>query len=58
MLFEEYQDGYIVDGNLCYLNGMIQAMLGLHFALKTPINFLLKRKYAFEMMIEEFQDGC
>ena len=48
MLFEEYQDGYLVNGHLRYLNGMIYAILGLHFALKTPINFLLKRKYRLE----------
>ena len=48
MLFEEFQDDYLVDGHLGYLSGMIKAILGLHFALKTPISFMLKRKYGLE----------
>ena len=48
MLFEEFQDYYLVDGHLGYLSGMIKAILGLHFALKTPISFMLKGKYGLE----------
>ena len=32
MLFEEFQDDYLVDGHLGYLSGMIKAILGLYFA--------------------------
>ena len=45
MLFEEFQNNYSVDGHLWYLSGMIKAILGLNFALKAPISFMLKRKY-------------
>ena len=51
MLFEAFRDGYLVDSHLWYLNGMIEAILDLHFALKTPINFLLKRKYRLEDVV-------
>ena len=45
MVFEEFQDDYSVDGHLWYLSGMIKAIQGLQFALKTPISFMIKRKY-------------
>ena len=45
MLFEEFQEDYSMDGHLWYLGGLIKANLGLRFALKTSINFMLKRKY-------------
>ena len=48
MLFEEFQDDYLVDGHLRYLSGMIKAILGLHFALKAPISYMLKRKDGLE----------
>ena len=44
MLFEEFQDGYSMDGHLKYLGGMIKANLGLHFALKTPHQFYAQEK--------------
>ena len=51
MLFEEFQDDYSVDGYLWYLSRMIKAILGLHFALKAPISFMLKRKYGLEDVV-------
>ena len=30
MLSNAFQDGYLVDGHLSYLNGMIKAILGVH----------------------------
>ena len=51
MLFGEFQDGFKVDVDLIHLKGMIQAILGLHFALKTPINFRLKRTYRLEDVV-------
>ena len=51
MLFEEFQDDYSMDGHLRYLGRMIKANLGLHFALKTPINFILKRKYSLKDVV-------
>ena len=51
MVFEEFQGDYLVDGHLGYLGGMIKAILGLHFAWKTPINFMLKRKYGLEDVV-------
>ena len=51
MLFEEFQDDYSVDGHLWYLSGMIKAILGLHFALKNPISFMIKRKYGLEDVV-------
>ena len=51
MLFEEFQDDNLLDGHLRYLSGMIKAILGLHFALKTPICFMLKRKYGLEDVV-------
>ena len=51
MLFEEFQDDYSMDGHLRYLGGMIKANLGLRFALKTPINFMLKRKYRLKDVV-------
>ena len=44
MLLEEFQDGYFVDSHLGYLNGMIKAILGLHFALMTPHQFSAREK--------------
>ena len=44
MLLEEFQNNYSVDGYFWYLSGMIKAILGLCFALKTPINLMLKKK--------------
>ena len=51
MLFEEFQDDYSADGHLWYLSGMIKAILGLHFALKAPISFMLKRIYGLEDVV-------
>ena len=51
MLFGEFQIGFKVDVDLIHLKGMIQAILGLHFALKTPINFRLKRTYRLEDVV-------
>ena len=51
MLFEEFQDDYSMDGHLRYLRGMIKTNLGLHFALKTPINIMLKRKYRLKDVV-------
>ena len=59
MLFEEFQDGFFVDSHLGYLNGMIKAILGLHFALKTPHQFYCSREnMGWKMLFEEFHDGC
>ena len=30
MLSDAFQDGYLMDDHLSYLNGMIKAILGLH----------------------------
>ena len=51
MLFEEFQDDFLEDGHLGYLSGKIKAILGLHLALKTPISFMLKRKYGLEDVV-------
>ena len=51
MLFEEFQDDFPMDGHLWHLDGMIKAILGLHFALKTPIDFMLKKKYGLEDVV-------
>ena len=32
MMFEEFQDGRLMQGNLLYANGMILAFLSLHVA--------------------------
>ena len=58
MLFEELQDDYSVDGHLWYLSGKFKVNLGLHFALKTPISFMLRENIGWKMLFEEFLDGC
>ena len=51
MLFEKFQEDYTMDSHIWYLGGMIKANLGFHFALKTPINFMLKRKYRLKGVV-------
>ena len=55
MLVEEFNNGCWVDVHLWYLNGMFKAILGLHFALKTPI--CSRENMGLKMLFEEFQDG-
>ena len=58
-LFEDFQDSCLVHGHLLYLNGMIWAIHGLHFALMPPIKFLLKRIYGLEEdIVWSTQDSC
>ena len=59
MMFEEFQDGCLVLGNLSYANGMILATSESPCCRKLSIKFLLKRIYGLElMMFEEFNDSC
>ena len=58
MLFDEFQEVYLADSHLCYLNGMIKAFLDLHFALKTPIILCSRENMCWKFLFEEFQDGC
>ena len=48
MLFEEFQDGCLVHGQLWCVNGVILAILSLHVAGSLIIKFLLKRMYGLE----------
>ena len=59
MMFEEFQDGCLVLGNLSYANGMILTTSVSLCCWKLSIKFLLKRIYGLElMMFEEFNDSC
>ena len=59
MMFEEFQDGCLVLGNLSYANGMIIAISVSLCCRKLSVKFLLKRLYGLElMMLEEFNDIC
>ena len=48
MIFEEFQDGCLVLGNLWYANGMILATSESPCCMKPSIKFLLKRIYGLE----------
>ena len=48
MIFEEFQDGCLVLGNLSYANGMILASSESLCCRKLSIKFLLKRIYGLE----------
>ena len=48
MIFEEFQDGCLVLGNLSYANGMILATSESLCCRKLSIKFLLKRIYGLE----------
>ena len=48
MMFEEFQDGCLVLGNLSYANGMIIATSESLCCRKASIKFLLKRMYSLE----------
>ena len=48
MIFEEFQDGRLVLGNLSYANGMIIATSESLCCRKLSIKFLLKRIYGLE----------
>ena len=48
MMFEEFQDGFLVLGNLSYANGMISAVSEPLCCMKPSIKLLLKRIYGLE----------
>ena len=48
MMFEEFQNGCLVLGNLSYANGMISAVSEPLCCMKPSIEFLLKRKYGLK----------
>ena len=48
MMFEEFQDGRLVLGNLLYVNGMIIATSESLCCRKLSIKFLLKRIVSLE----------
>ena len=48
MMFEEFQDGCLVLGNLSYANEMIIATSESLCCLKPSIKFLLKKMYSLE----------
>ena len=48
IMFEEFQDGCLVLGNLSYENGMILATSESPCCMKPSAKFLLKRIYGFE----------
>ena len=60
MMFEEFQDGCLVLGNLWYANGMILATSESQWCIEPSIKFLLSRGYMFwkNMLVGEFKDGC
>ena len=47
-MFEEFQDGCLVLGNLSYANGIILAVSESQCYMKPSIKFLLKRIYGLE----------
>ena len=60
MMFEEFQDGCLVIGNLLYANGMILAVSESLCCMKPPSSFC-SRGYNMvwkKILVEEFQDGC
>ena len=58
MLLYEFQDVYLVDSHLLYLNGMIEAILDLHFALKTTIILCSRENMGWKILFEKFQECC
>ena len=48
MLVEEFQNGFLVQGNLLYANGMIKAISESPCCRKPFTKFLLKRIYGLE----------
>ena len=52
MMFEEFQDGCLVLGNLSYANVMISAVREPPCCMKPSIKFLLKGIYNLEEDIE------
>ena len=48
MMFEEFQDGCLVLGNLWYANGMLLATSESPCCMKPSIQFLLKVIYGLE----------
>ena len=60
MMFEEFQDGCLVLGNLWYANGMILATSESPWCMEPSIKFLLSRGYMVwkNMLVGEFKDGC
>ena len=48
IMFEEFQNGCLVLGDLSYANGMISAVFEPLCCMKPSIKFLLKRIYGLE----------
>ena len=58
ILFDAFQDGYLVDGYLWYLNKIIKAILVLHLPWRLPSILCWKENMGWKLLFEEFQDGC
>ena len=59
MMFEEFQDGCLVLGNLSYANGMISAVSEPLCCMSLPSSFCLRGYMVWKkILVEEFQNGC